>query len=116
MSRASIPTTKGLTSVIPKGNVGRAEGQGIDFSVDYSDYISQDFWIQGRATFTYAVSKFLAYEEPVYANAPSKSRVGYNLNQQWGYIAERLFLDDEEVYNRSEETTSELQSLMRIAA
>lgn len=99
MERVSIPTTMGLTSEIPKANVGKAQGQGIDFSVDYSDYITPDFWIQGRANFTYAVSNFLAYEEPIYANEPWKSRVGYNLTQNWGYIAERLFIDDEEVYN-----------------
>jgi len=37
------------------------------------------------------------YEEPTYDNAPWKSRVGYKINQQWGYIAERLFVDDKEV-------------------
>src|SRR3546814_18427731 len=82
MSRASIPTTMGLTSVIPKGNVGRADGQGIDFSVDYSDYISQDFWIRGRANFTYAVSKFLDSEEPGYATDPWKYRAGYIIDNE----------------------------------
>src|SRR3546814_1329165 len=39
------------------------------------------------------------FRSPLYANEPWKSRIGYNLTQQWGYIAERLFIDDEEVYN-----------------
>src|SRR5690606_1722551 len=80
-------------------NVGKAEGQGVDFSVDYSQQLGNDFWIQTRANFTYAASNYLAYEEPVYANEPWKSRVGYNVRQTWGYIAERLFVDDAEVYN-----------------
>src|SRR5690606_22886661 len=28
-----------------------------------------------------------------------KSRIGHPITQQWGYIAERLFVDDEEVQN-----------------
>ncbi|TCS85266.1 TonB-linked SusC/RagA family outer membrane protein [Anseongella ginsenosidimutans] len=100
MSRSFIPSTMGLTtSVVPKANVGRAEGKGLDFSVDYNQQLGNHAWIQGRANFTYAVSNYLAYEEPLYANEPWKSRIGYNLTQQWGYIAERLFIDDEEVYN-----------------
>src|SRR3546814_8903549 len=97
---SDLPSAMGLTSsVVPKANVGRAEGKGVDVSVDYNQQLGQHTWIQGRANFTYAVSNYLAYEEPLYANEPWKSRIGYNLTQQWGYIAERLFIDDEEVYN-----------------
>jgi len=100
MDRSSIPTTMGLTSgTIPKANVGKAEGQGLDFSIDYSQQVGNDFWIQGRANFTYAASNFLAYEEPLYENEPWKSRVGKNVTQKWGFIAERLFVDDAEVHN-----------------
>ncbi|MBD1421493.1 TonB-dependent receptor [Sphingobacterium chuzhouense] len=100
MTRSSIPSTMGLASgATPRANVGQAKGSGIDFSVDYSQNIGANFWIQGRANFTYASSKFLVYEEPVYDNEPWKSRVGYPIKQKWGYIAERLFVDDAEVYN-----------------
>lgn len=100
MSRSSIPTTMGLSSgTVPRANVGKAEGQGIDFSVDYSQHLGNSFWIQTRANLTYAASNFLAYEEPAYANAPWKSRVGKNVTQTWGYIAERLFVDAAEVHN-----------------
>jgi TonB-linked SusC/RagA family outer membrane protein len=100
MTRSSIPTTMGLASdATPRANVGKAEGSGFDFSVDYSQNIGSDFWIQGRANFTYASSNFLAYEEPIYDNEPWKSRVGYPIKQRWGYIAERLFIDDQEVFN-----------------
>lgn len=100
MTRSYIPTTEGLNSnAIPQANVGEAESKGIDLSLDYSQFFGSDFWIQGRTNFTYATSKFLVYEEPAYAdiNAPWKSHVGYSLSQQWGYIAERLFVDNKEV-------------------
>lgn len=103
-TRSYIPTTMGLdTSAIPKANVGEAEGNGLDVSLDYSRFFQNGFWLQFRANFTYAVSRFLVYEEPEYADAPWKSRVGYPLGQQWGYIAEHLFIDDKEVENSPEQ-------------
>src|SRR5690606_16745785 len=44
-------------------------------------------------------NEYRVYEEPVYENEWWMTRVGYPLNQPRGYIAERLFLDDEEVLN-----------------
>ncbi|SEM03680.1 TonB-linked outer membrane protein, SusC/RagA family [bacterium A37T11] len=106
MDRTNIPVSLGLSTStdpkinsVPKANVGVAEGKGIDASVDYSKFFNNGFWIQGRANFTYALSNFSVYEEPNYANAPWKSHVGYPLSQNWGYLAERLFVDDAEVAN-----------------
>ena len=100
MTRSDIPTTMGLSSsAIPKANVGEAKGQGIDISGDYSKFFSNNFWLKVRANFTYAVSDFLVYEEPDYDQSPWLSRVGYPINQQWGFVAERLFVDEKEVLN-----------------
>lgn len=100
MQRSYIPTTMGLNSnSIPQANVGQAEGKGVDLSIDYSKFFNNSFWIQARANFTYAVSRFLVYEEPAYDDAPWKSHVGYPISQQWGYVAERLFVDEKEVEN-----------------
>lgn len=100
MERSFIPTTMGLNpQSIPQANVGQAEGKGIDLSADYSKFFNNGFWIQARANFTYAVSRFLVYEEPAYDDAPWKSQIGYPIDQQWGYIAERLFVDEKEVEN-----------------
>lgn len=100
MTRSYIPTTVGLNAnAIPEANVGEANGEGIDLSLDYSQFFPNGLWVQARANFTYAVSKFLVYEEPEYPGAPWKSHVGYPLTQQWGYIGEHLFVDDQEVAN-----------------
>ena len=97
MNRASIPTTMGLQSV-ERANVGEATAQGVDGSINYSTTIGRDYWIKARANFTYATSKFLVYEEPDYAQEYRKHK-GHPLSQQWGLIAERLFIDDAEVAN-----------------
>ncbi|KAF5036443.1 TonB-dependent receptor SusC [anaerobic digester metagenome] len=94
MTRSSIPNTMGLTAT-PRANVGEASGKGVDIMLEYQKSWNKDFWTSARANFTYATSRFDVYEEPEY-NEPWRSRVGLSLNQNMGYIAERLFVDDEE--------------------
>jgi TonB-linked SusC/RagA family outer membrane protein len=82
-----------------KANVGEASSKGIDMSVDIMHNFSNDLWITARGNFTYARGIFEKYEEPDYSATPWLSRVGQPITQQWGYIAERLFVDDAEVAN-----------------
>lgn len=94
MDRSSIPSTMGLTAT-PRANVGEASGKGVDLTLEYQKIWNPDFWSSARGNFTYATSRFDVYEEPEY-DEPWRSRVGMSLNQATGYIAERLFVDDEE--------------------
>jgi TonB-linked SusC/RagA family outer membrane protein len=99
MSRAYIPSTMGLPSgVTVRANIGEASSKGVDISFDYQQSWNKDFWTSARANFTYATSRYEVYEEPVY-DEPWRSRVGVSLNQNYGYIAERLFMDDAEAEN-----------------
>lgn len=98
MDRAAIPETMGLQSSL-RANVGEAKSHGIDMSLDYNHSINKDLWITGRANFTYATSEFLVYEEPDYSSTPWKSRIGHSLAQEYGYVAERLFIDEEDIRN-----------------
>jgi TonB-linked SusC/RagA family outer membrane protein len=93
--RENFPSTAGLEAII-SGNVGKAESQGIDASLDYQHFFNKDFWLTGRANFTYATNKVLEKDEKDYSDKYLK-RVGHNINQQWGLVAERLFVDDEEI-------------------
>jgi TonB-linked SusC/RagA family outer membrane protein len=99
MTRSSIPLTMGVTDRNRvRANVGEARGHGLDLSMEYQHNWTKDFWTSARGNFTYATSEFLVYEEPVYLE-PWRSHVGQSLNQVWGYIAERLFVDDAEAEN-----------------
>ena len=82
-----------------KANVGEASSQGIDMSVDYNQNFKNGMWVTARANFTYATGQFEKVEEPDYSATPWLSQVGQPIGQQWGYIAERLFVDDIEVLN-----------------
>src|SRR3546814_20369604 len=96
MDRASGPKYRGLSADV-RANVGEAAGRGMDLSVDYNQYFGRDLWITARGNFTYATSEYKVYEEPEYESEWWKSQVGYSLKQRFGYIDERLFVDDRDV-------------------
>jgi TonB-linked SusC/RagA family outer membrane protein len=97
-NRADIPTEMGLW-VTPDVNLGEANGKGIDVSFDYNQTFNKDTWLIGRANFTFARSTFRYYEEPDFdlAGAPWRSKIGNAISQKWGYIAERLFIDENDI-------------------
>lgn len=97
MERVSIPTTMGLSNNV-KANIGEASGSGVDLSMDYNQSWSSKFWTSARANFTYATSKYEVFEEPQYTE-PWRYKAGRTLSQQFGYLAERLFVDDAEAAN-----------------
>lgn len=99
MTRNDIPTTMGLRSVV-RANIGELRSQGMEISADYSKSFNQDFWATVRGTFTYSRNKTLVYEEPKYGeDLYYKSKIGYPWHTIWGYVAERLFIDEEDVAN-----------------
>jgi len=106
MYRADIPTTMGLQTT-PQTNVGEAKGRGVDISADFQQSFNNDFWIMGLANFTYATSKYEVYEQEDNTLTPWLSRIGQPISQNWGYIAERLFVDDYEVNNSPTQTFGE---------
>ncbi|MCK0155712.1 TonB-dependent receptor [Cellulophaga sp. F20128] len=99
-TRADIPTTLGLQTSI-QTNVGEVELQGVDASLDINHYFNEDFWLTGRATFVYSDNEYTVFEEPNFAQigAPWRSNIGNNVSVSQGFIAERLFVDDEEALN-----------------
>jgi len=101
MERQYIPETSGLTTVI-SSNIGEVKTNGIDISLDYNHAFSGDFYITARGNFTYSTNKILVNGEPEFQNK-NLSRIGYPVNQQWGYIAERLFVDQEDINNSPEQ-------------
>lgn len=97
MAREYTPLTMGLTSGI-SSNIGEAYSHGIDASIDYQQFFSNDFWMTARGNFTYATNEVLKNGEPSYEYS-YLSRIGHPINQEWGLVAERLFVDQAEVVN-----------------
>ena len=103
MARADIPSTMGLQAQT-SANIGEAGAWGIDIQADYKKTWGKDLWASARGNFTFSRSRYMVYEEPTYAEA-YRQHPGYSVNQTWGYIAERLFIDDEEAANSPSQTS-----------
>ena len=97
MPRADIPNTMGLQAAV-YGNIGQARTKGIDIQADYKQAWSNGLWASARANFTYSSGKYDVYEEPTYPES-YRQHAGRSIRQTWGYIAERLFVDDEDAAN-----------------
>ena len=97
MSRQNFPSTAGLEAAI-SGNVGKVNSQGFDGMVEFNKTFSPSYWLSLRGNFTYATNKYVALDEKDYPDEYLK-RIGTNINQPRGLIAERLFVDEHEIAN-----------------
>ena len=93
--RSYIPTTSGLEAPM-SANLGQADSKGVDLSLDYKQSFRNGLWAAVRGNLTLATSKFTYYEEPSYPE-PWRYTTGQPLNRGYGFVAERLFVDDVEV-------------------
>ncbi|WP_225876516.1 SusC/RagA family TonB-linked outer membrane protein [Pedobacter psychrodurus] len=96
MGRANLPTTLGLEANVG-ANVGEARSRGIDLSLDYKFNVNA-FSFAVRSNLTFAKNKYINYEEPQWAES-YRYTTGQPISRNFGYIAERLFVDDKEVQN-----------------
>ncbi|MGS2762868.1 SusC/RagA family TonB-linked outer membrane protein [Sinomicrobium sp. M5D2P9] len=100
--RAALPSTMGLSAEV-LANIGKYKSYGFDGELVYNHSINENLWLQGRGTFTFSKGEYVYYEEPTYDH-DYLSLIGLNVNQRRGYIAERLFIDDHEVFNSPEQS------------
>lgn len=99
LNKSNVESAMGLM-VIPSTNYGKAESRGVDLSLKYEKTFNKKWYANIRGTFTYATSKGLVVDELRYDRSLAHlSTVGYPIKQSWGYVAERLFIDQKEVAN-----------------
>ena len=105
MTRTNVPTTLGLIDYSKvRANTGAIESHGVDISLDYKKSFRSGLWITSHNTFTFATNKITKIDEPDYSATPWLSRVGNNFNQAYGYVAERLFVDENDINNSPSQT------------
>ncbi|MDR0543226.1 MAG: TonB-dependent receptor [Dysgonamonadaceae bacterium] len=92
-----VPSTMGLTTSI-KSNIGVQDNKGIDISADFEWIAKRDFWLTSRFNFTYAHGVVIENGEPDY-HYDYQSKLHYSPNQPFGYVAERLFTDYDDIRN-----------------
>jgi len=97
--RQDIPSIVGLTTGV-RTNYGEAVGKGLDLTLNFSKALPNSMWYIIRGNYTYGTANITVYDELDYSGvAPWKSVVGQKVGQSRGYVAERLFIDDNEVRN-----------------
>jgi len=100
MERANWPDIFGYFNAKPWGQVGKAENEGYEFSVNWHKNFGPDWSIDLRGNFTYTKNKFVDKDEPNYTYSwqymQGKPMDGYRWD---GYIAEGLFQSEEEIAN-----------------
>lgn len=106
LSDRILPSSMGLQAGV-KANVGEVRAQGIDGSLTFKQDFKNGAWLQVMGNFTYATNKITKKEEPDYSATPWLSAIGQPINQVWGYVAERLFVDQAEVNNSPLQTFGE---------
>ncbi|WP_285055573.1 SusC/RagA family TonB-linked outer membrane protein [Pedobacter ginsengisoli] len=92
-----VPVTEGFEAAVLT-NLGVVDSKGIDLSADYKQNFNNGLWTSFRGNFTYSTNKYTYIEEP---NYPETWRhfIGQPISRGYGYIAERLFVDDNEARN-----------------
>lgn len=101
IQRGYIPVTVGIENTALnnlRSNLGKATSEGIDLNVNYRQDFKSGLWVSVLGNLTITRNKAVYLEEPEYPNSWS-FRTGRMINQPFGYIAERLFVDDKEALN-----------------
>jgi TonB-linked SusC/RagA family outer membrane protein len=92
MQRQTIPSASGFIEK-PYANYGKVENHGVDLSLSANKQITPDFSISGQGTFTFAQNKILEQDEAPAVIGTYRSRTGKSIDQNFGYVAERLYTD-----------------------
>lgn len=99
--RGYIPVTAGIESGASsnlQANLGTAYSNGLDLHLDYNQRVTKDLSVTVMANLTLTSDKVGYVEEPQYPY-PYLFQKGQPINEQFGFIAERLFVDDKEARN-----------------
>lgn len=90
-----IPNSMGLEASL-SGNLGKARSQGLDLTLNYKKTFSNGISLVVMSNSTFSKAKYDYYEEPNYGTEYWRRQTGQYVGQRMGYIAERLFVDDQE--------------------
>ncbi|MFI1772277.1 SusC/RagA family TonB-linked outer membrane protein [Thalassobellus citreus] len=93
--RVVVPANVGL-GLFPLDNIGKVRSRGFDFEGKIQKAITPDLWFILNGTLTYNKAVYKEIEEAI--DKPEwQGRIGHDISQQIGYIAEGLFQDQEEI-------------------
>lgn len=104
--RSYIPVSVGIEGTAGnnlQANLGIATSNGLDLNINYNHRIGKDLTLNILGNLTATSNKVVYTEEPEYKYG-YEYRKGRAIGQPYGYIAERLFVDDKEAQNAPPQT------------
>lgn len=93
----TIPDIYGTSGSSSFANIGEVSNKGFDLSIDYNKQFNKDFQIELKGTYTYAHNTIKKNNEPAFTKYPNRSQIGHPIGTLFGYEAERLFRDEDEI-------------------
>jgi TonB-linked SusC/RagA family outer membrane protein len=94
MQRQNIPASAGFIER-PYANFGKVKNHGVDLSLSVNKQVTQDFYISSQATFTFARNEIVEQDEAPGIKGTIRSTTGKPISQNMGYVAERLFNNED---------------------
>lgn len=99
LRRGAVPAFVGL-SQIPYGNLGVVDNKGIEVSMDYTKQFNKNLALTVRGNFTWNNDEIIENDQPKQA-FPWLERRGSNVLARWGYIADGLFISEDDIQNHA---------------
>lgn len=103
LSRASFPRIMGYQGVKPWSNMGKVDNKGVEFSLSWHKQVGKDLTFDAKVNYTYAKNKLVYKDEPDYEYT-WQVETGKPLNATYGYLADGLFKDDEDIANHADQS------------
>ncbi|MBQ4278926.1 MAG: TonB-dependent receptor [Rikenellaceae bacterium] len=100
--RDDLSLTAGIIT-LPYVNVGEVLNRGFDGEIEYMKQFNENLSVSVRGNFTYNRNKVINDAKPRW-NYDYRDMKGRPLDQQVGYIADGLFVSEEEIANSPEHT------------
>ncbi|MBT1708429.1 TonB-dependent receptor [Fulvivirgaceae bacterium PWU5] len=90
MQRQTIPSSAGFVEK-PNANYGKVKNQGVDLSLSANKQLTSNWFVSGQGTFTYAKNVIVEQDEAPSVIGTYRSTTGKSVDQNFGYVAERLY-------------------------
>ena len=98
LRRERFPEYLGYENAKPWASIGKVENKGLELAMNYVQEVGKNWSFDLRGTFTYNRAT-LIYSDEAYRAEEYRRHDGKSLNGTWGYVAERLFVDQADIDN-----------------
>jgi TonB-linked SusC/RagA family outer membrane protein len=102
LTRSTIPNDFGVGGTDIYGNLGSVINKGIDGQVNYNKSFSKNFFMSFKGVFSFARDKITAMDRPP-EEPENLSPLGHPIHQDFGYIDEGLFKDEDDIKESPEQ-------------